>query len=75
MPHLQDVRTFPLIDTGERAKRALWSGGFPRFRLYRAGVVEFARPGVHRLNLRPLDAAGANVRIAGLILTPVDQAR
>ena len=67
-----NVRTLPLIDTGERAKRALWSGEFPRFRLYRAGVVDLRQPGAHALQLRPLDTGGAGVRIAGLILTPVE---
>lgn len=59
---------FPLIDTGERAKRAAFGGPFPRFRTYRIGLLDLPGPGLHRLTLRPL--ASAPVRVASLILEP-----
>ena len=62
---------FPLIDTGERAKRAAFGGALPRFRTYRAGVLDLPGPGPCRLTLQPLEGAGATVRIAGLSLGPV----
>lgn len=66
-----DVRTFPLIDTGERKRRAVWAGNFPRFRTYRAGILEIKSAGDHNLVLRSLDEGGTHVRVAGLLLTPV----
>lgn len=63
---------FPLLDTGERAKRAAFGWGeLPRFRLYRVGQIDLPGPGPCRLTVRPLDAAGAAVRIAALPLTPL----
>ena len=64
--------TFPLIDTGERSKRSAFGGALPRFRTYRIGLLELPGPDPCRLTLRPLDATGAAVRIAGLTLAPVD---
>jgi len=62
---------FPLIDTGERAKRTAFGGALPRFRTYRVGLFDVPGPGTCRVTLRPLDAGGAAVRIAALGLTPV----
>jgi alpha-L-fucosidase len=63
---------FPLLDTGERARRAVFGWGeLPRFRSYRVGQIDLPGPGPCRLTLRPLDSAGAAVRIAALTLTPV----
>ena len=62
---------FPLIDTGERAKREAFGGALPRFRIYRVGLLDLPGPGPCRLALRPLDAGSAAVRIAGLSLIPV----
>jgi alpha-L-fucosidase len=62
---------FPLVDTGERAERAAFGGALPRFRTYRVGLVDLPGPGPCCLTLRPLDAAAATVRIAGLTLVPV----
>jgi alpha-L-fucosidase len=59
---------FPLIDTGERAKRAVFGGHLPRFRTYRVGLIDLPGPGQYRLTLRPL--ASAPVRVASLILEP-----
>jgi len=62
---------FPLLDTGERSRRAVFGWGeLPRFRTYRVGVVDLPGPGPSRLTLSPLSAASAAVRIAALILTP-----
>jgi alpha-L-fucosidase len=64
---------FPLLDTGERARRAVFGWGeWPRFRAYRVGQFELPGPGPCRLTLRPLDAAGASARIAALTLTPAE---
>ena len=63
---------FPLLDTGERARRAVFGWGeLPRFRSYRVGILDLPGPGPCRLSLQPLDAAGAAVRITALVLTPV----
>ena len=63
-------RVFPLIDTGERARGAVFGGGLPRFRTYRIGLIDLPGPGRCRLTLGPLDAGRAAVRIAGLRLVP-----
>lgn len=65
------VLNFPLIDTGERAKRAAFGGQLPRFRTYRIGLLDLPGPGPCQLSLRALDAGGAAVRVASLTLTPV----
>ncbi|MBM4083518.1 MAG: hypothetical protein FJ272_01905 [Planctomycetes bacterium] len=62
--------TFPLIDTGERPKRAAFGGALPRFRTYRIGVVDFANPGPHQLHLGPASPEGKGIRISSLILMP-----
>jgi alpha-L-fucosidase len=63
--------TFPLIDTGERAKRAAFGGALPRFRTYRVGVIDFPSAGAYQLRLGPTGAEGKGVRVAALTLTPV----
>jgi alpha-L-fucosidase len=69
-------RTFPLIDTGERAARKVFDaahgGAFPRFRLYHGGMVDLPRPGVQQITIAPTGNAGKGVRIASLVLTPAD---
>jgi alpha-L-fucosidase len=64
--------TFPLIDTGERAKREAFGGALPRFRTYRVGVVDFPKPGAQRLTLGPTGPAGQGIRISALSLVPVE---
>lgn len=68
----EDRLLFPLIDTGERAKRAAFGGALPRFRAYRVGLLDLPGAGTCRLALRSLDEKGAAVRVAGLRLLPVD---
>jgi alpha-L-fucosidase len=63
--------TFPLIDTGERDKRAAFGGAFPRFRTYRIGKVGIGARGVHELTLGPTGEAGKSARISGIVLRPV----
>jgi alpha-L-fucosidase len=62
--------TFPLIDTGERDKRAAFGGAFPRFRTYRIGKLRVGARGVHELTLGPTGEAGTPARISGLVLHP-----
>jgi len=62
--------TFPLIDTGERAKRKAFGGALPRFRTYRVGVIDFPKPGVQKLTFGPTTAEGKNIRVSALRLTP-----
>jgi alpha-L-fucosidase len=62
---------FPLIDTGERAKRAAFGGALPRFRTYRVGVIDLPKAGAHTITFGPTGSAGKGVRVASLILTPV----
>lgn len=62
--------TFPLIDTGERAKRTAFGGAFPRFRVYRVGLIRIEKPGLHELKLGPTGAAGKGARISGVTLRP-----
>lgn len=64
--------TFPLIDTGEREKRAIFGGALPRFRTYRVGVIDFPKSGAQRLTINPTSLAGKGVRIASLTLVPVE---
>lgn len=62
--------TFPVIDTGERTKRAAFAGALPRFRTYEAGMIDLPKSGVHTLALGPTGAAGKGVRIASVSLAP-----
>jgi len=62
---------FPLIDTGERAKRAAFGGQLPRFRTYRIGLLDLPGPGPCQVVLRALAEGGESVRVASLTLTPV----
>jgi alpha-L-fucosidase len=64
--------TFPLIDTGERAKRAAFGGELPRFRTYRVGIIDLTKPGAQRLTISPTGQAGGGIRISALSLTPVE---
>ncbi|MEI7900690.1 MAG: alpha-L-fucosidase [bacterium] len=64
--------TFPLIDTGERAKRAAFGGALPRFRTYRVGVIDFPKPGAQHLVFGPTGADGKNIRVTALRLSPVE---
>ncbi len=64
--------TFPLIDTGERPKRAAFGGALPRFRTYRVGVIDFPKAGAQRLALGPTGMGGRAVRIAAVTLAPVE---
>lgn len=63
--------TFPLIDTGERTKRAAFGGELPRFRTYRVGVLDLIKPGAQRLTLCPTGPAGKGIRVSALNLVPV----
>jgi len=63
--------SFPLIDTGERPKRAAFGGALPRFRTYRVGVLDFPKAGPHQLSLGPAGPEGKGVRVSSLILSPV----
>ena len=47
--------TFPLVDTGERARSSRNSRNslMPRFRSYRIGLVELTKPGDHQLKIHP----------------------
>jgi alpha-L-fucosidase len=63
--------TFPLIDTGERAKRTAFGGALPRFREYRVGRIRVETAGTHELKLGPTGDAGKGARIAGVRLRPV----
>lgn len=64
--------TFPLIDTGERPKRAAFGGALPRFRAYRVGVIDIPEAGAQTLAFGPTGAAGKGVRVASLNLVPVE---
>ena len=64
--------TFPLIETGEREKRAAFGGALPRFRIYHVGVLDIPKRGQHQLTLAPSGPAGKATRIASLMLAPVD---
>ncbi len=64
--------TFPLLDTGERPKRAAFGGALPRFRTYRVGVLDLPKPGRHQLCLGPTGSEGKGVRISSLNLAPVE---
>jgi alpha-L-fucosidase len=64
--------TFPLIDTGERPKRAQSGVPLPRFRTYRIGMFELPEAGKHQLRLGPTGPEGKGIRASSVILTPVD---
>jgi len=64
--------SFPLIDTGERPKRAAFGGALPRFRTYRVGVLDFPKPGPQQLRLAPTSPEGQSTRIASLTLSPLE---
>jgi hypothetical protein len=64
--------TFPLIDTGERPKRAAFGGVLPRFRTYRIGMFNFPKPGGQRLTISPTGTVGKGVRVSSVSLTPVE---
>ena len=64
--------TFPLIDTGERPKRAAFGGALPRFRTYRVGVIDFPKPGIQRLTFSPTGPEGKGIRVSSLSFTPVE---
>ena len=63
--------TFPLIDTGERTKRAAFGGALPRFRTYRVGIIDLAKPGVQKLSINPTGNAGGGIRISAINLKSV----
>jgi len=63
--------TFPLIDTGEKAKHEKGRGTLPRFRTYRVGVFDLPNAGPHQLRLGPTGPEGKSVRISALNLIPV----
>ncbi len=62
--------TFPLVDTGERAKRAAFAGALPRFRNYRVGRFELGKAGAHQVAFGPTGEAGKGIRVASLTLSP-----
>lgn len=64
--------SFPLIDTGERPKRAAFGGALPRFRTYRVGVIELPKPGEHELVFGLAGAEGKSVRVASITLAPIE---
>ncbi|MEI7731187.1 MAG: alpha-L-fucosidase [Verrucomicrobiota bacterium] len=64
--------TFPLIDTGERPKRAAFGGALPRFRTYRVGVLDFPKAGAQQLSFGPTGLEGKGIRVSSLTLTPVE---
>ncbi|MFB3825419.1 MAG: alpha-L-fucosidase [Bryobacteraceae bacterium] len=64
--------TVPFIDTGEREKRAAFPGSLPRFRTYRVGVINLPAAGAHTLSIGPTGDAGRGVRIASVLLAPLE---
>ncbi|MEO8657197.1 MAG: alpha-L-fucosidase [Bryobacteraceae bacterium] len=65
--------TFPAIDSGERAKRAVFGGEYPRFRSYRVGAIHLAKSGPHKVAIGPTGAEGKGVRIASVTLAPMSR--
>jgi len=60
----------PLIDTGERPRRAAFGGALPRFRTYRVGVLDLPA-GDHTFALGPAGEDGLGMRLSTVRLSPV----
>ena len=63
--------TFPVIDTGERDKRAAFAGALPRFRTVSVGTIALSASGLHKIVIGPTGSAGKGVRIASMTLVPL----